>query len=123
MLAPHDLTHVQFVVLACLWWIEDHEAVHPTQAHLAQQAGIDPMMTSQVARKLEHRGLLERHIDHADSRARQLSITPAGRALLTAALADVDAADELYFGALGSQRVDLLAALATLDAICADDDT
>ncbi|MGO9792816.1 MAG: MarR family winged helix-turn-helix transcriptional regulator [Solirubrobacteraceae bacterium] len=107
---------MQFVLLACLWWIEDHEPSRPTQAQLAEQAGIDPMMTSQVARKLELRGLLERQRDSSDSRARQLSITESGRALLNGALADVDAADELYFGALGARRPAFLAALATLDA-------
>ncbi len=112
----HELTHVQFVVLACLWWIEDHERLAPTQAQLAQQAGIDPMMTSQVARKLELRGLLERHVDRSDSRARQLSLTRSGRTLLTAALADVDAADEQYFAVLEQQRAGFLAALAALAA-------
>ncbi len=107
---------MQFVVLACLWWIEDHKQLAPTQAQLAQQAGIDPMMTSQVARKLELRGLLERHIDRSDSRARQLSLTRSGRALLKGALAEVDAADELYFGALEQERAGFLAALAALDA-------
>ncbi len=104
------------MVLACLWWIEDHERLRPTQAQLAQQAGIDAMMTSQVARKLELRGLLERRIDRTDSRARQLSITQPGRALLKHALADVDTADALYFGALGERRPAFLAALAALDA-------
>lgn len=111
----HQLTHVQFVLLACLWWIEDHERSRPTQAQLAQQARIDPTMTSQVARKLELRGLLERQVARVDSRARQLSITPSGRALLRGALADVDAADELYFGVLGEQLPAFLAALAALD--------
>lgn len=120
-LARHELTHVQFVVLACLWWIEDHERSRPTQAQLAQQAGIDAMMTSQVARKLELRGLLERRIDRTDSRARQLSITQPGRALLKHALADVDTADELYFGALGERRPAFLAALAALDATTSRD--
>jgi hypothetical protein len=24
VLKPHDLTHVQFVLLASLWWLQDH---------------------------------------------------------------------------------------------------
>ncbi|MGI8412862.1 MAG: MarR family winged helix-turn-helix transcriptional regulator [Solirubrobacteraceae bacterium] len=116
VLAPHELTHVQFVLLASLWWLEDNERQHPTQAQLAAQAGIDPMMTSQVARKLEDRGLLERRIDRDDSRARQVRLTHAGRALLSVALADVEAADETHFGALEGRRRAFLDALATLDA-------
>src|SRR5207244_5965381 len=66
-LAPHELTHVQFVLLASLWWLEDHSLEAPTQASLAEQAGTDPMMTSQVLRKLETRGLLERAADARDN--------------------------------------------------------
>jgi DNA-binding MarR family transcriptional regulator len=113
-LAPHRLTHVQFVLLASLWWLEDHEQQAPTQARLAAHAGVDTMMTSQVARKLEARDLLERRIDRADSRARLMRLTRSGRALLAAALADVEAADEIYFSALGEERQAFLAGLATL---------
>jgi DNA-binding MarR family transcriptional regulator len=69
VLESHQLTHMQFVLLASLWWLADHEDRPPTQARLAQQAGTDPMMTSQVIRKLEARGLLERALDPTDSRA------------------------------------------------------
>ncbi len=107
---------MQFVVLARLWWMEGHEHPQPTQAQLALQAGIDPMMTSQVARKLELRGLIERHADETDTRARKLSITAAGRVVLSGALADVEDADTHYFEALGDRLPGLLAALAALDS-------
>ena len=74
------------------------------------------MMTSQVARKLEARGLLERRAGHADSRARQLRLTPSGRVALTAALADVEAADEAHFHSLGDQLPTFAAALTLLDS-------
>nr|BFE55335.1 MarR family transcriptional regulator [Saccharothrix mutabilis subsp. capreolus] len=95
-LAPHDLTHVQFVLLATLWWLEDGEG-RPTQQRLAEQAGTDAMMTSQVVRKLAERGLVGRDVDPADSRARRLATTAAGREVLTGALADVEAADAAFF--------------------------
>jgi DNA-binding MarR family transcriptional regulator len=115
-LAPHDLTHVQFVLLASLWWLADHSHEPPTQRELAEQAGTDPMMTSQVIRKLEARGLLERALDPTDSRARRLHLTAAGRTLVGLALADVEAADEDYFAALGRQREAFRHALQTLEA-------
>src|SRR3954469_18134815 len=65
-LAPHDLTHVQFVLLATTWWLGQDEP--PTQQALAAQAGTDTMMTSQVVRKLAERGLLTRQQDPADAR-------------------------------------------------------
>ena len=42
-LTPHDLTHVQFVLLATL---TSHETPL-TQSQLAESASTDPMMTSQ----------------------------------------------------------------------------
>ena len=78
-LAPHDLTHVQFVLLASLWWLQEHGTAPPTQAQLAEQAGTDLMMTSQVIRRLEGRGLVSRDRDPADSRAWRLALTAAGR--------------------------------------------
>jgi DNA-binding MarR family transcriptional regulator len=116
VLESHELTHVQFVLLASLWWLVDHDDHSLTQAQLAQQAGTDPMMTSQVTRKLETRGLLERAQDPTDSRARRLRLTAAGRALVRRALSDVEAADEEYFAALGSQRESFIRALRTLEA-------
>ena len=115
VLEPYELTHVQFVLLTSLWWLADHEDRPPTQARLAQHAGTDPMMTSQVTRKLEARGLLERAFDPADSRARRLHLTVAGRAVVAQALKDVEAADEDYFAALGRQRDAFVRALGTLE--------
>lgn len=114
MLAPHDLTHVQFVLLASLWWLEDHGDQPPTQTQLANQAGTDPMMTSQVIRKLETRGLLERPLDAADSRARQLRLTAAGRRCVASALADVESADDDFFAPIGKRQQAFLQALGTL---------
>jgi DNA-binding MarR family transcriptional regulator len=114
-LRPHDLTHVQFVLLASLWWLEDHLPGPPTQVRLAEQAGTDPMMTSQVLRGLEARGLLERAADPSDGRARRLRLTPRGGDLIAGALADVESADGDYFAPLGQRQeafVDALAALA-----------
>ena len=57
-LRPLGLTHVQFVLLASTWWLTDvaHETV--TQRRVAEHAGTDATMTSQVLRALEARGLV-----------------------------------------------------------------
>jgi DNA-binding MarR family transcriptional regulator len=107
---------VQFVLLASLWWLEDHEPEPPTQARLAEQAGTDPMMSSQVLRKLEARALLERTPDPDDTRARRLHLTPAGRDLVAGALADVERADAAYFARLEHRQEGFLEALAALAA-------
>jgi DNA-binding MarR family transcriptional regulator len=115
-LAPYGLTHVQFVLLTSLWWLQEHGAGHPIQADLAEHAGTDPMMTSQVIRKLAARGLVERHPDPADSRAFRLAVTASGTGLLAGALADVEAADDAYFAVLGGQRAAFGQALARLSS-------
>jgi DNA-binding MarR family transcriptional regulator len=102
-LAPHDLTHVQFVLLASLWWLVGHSG-EPSQQRLAEHAGTDPMMTSQVLRKLADRGFVTRSVDPSDSRARLLSLTASGQTLVAAAMKDVEDADVAYFAGLGSEQ-------------------
>lgn len=96
VLGPLDLTHVQFVLLASAWWLNRAGAA-PNQQTLARHAGTDVKMTSQVLRKLEEKGLLERTVDPADTRARQLRVTDAGAALAQRAIGVVEAADAAFF--------------------------
>jgi DNA-binding MarR family transcriptional regulator len=95
-LAPLELTHVQFVLLACVWWLEEHGST-PNQLQLARQAGTDVKMTSQVVRKLEAKGLIERAVDPADTRARRLRATPAGARLAGRAIGAVEDVDARFF--------------------------
>ena len=69
-LAPFDLTHVQFVLLAVLASTDNTMSV--TQRDLAERAATDPMMTSQVLRVLEGKGLIVRLAHPTDGRARTL---------------------------------------------------
>jgi DNA-binding MarR family transcriptional regulator len=98
VLAPLDLTHVQFVLLSCAWWINDHGQV-PNQLALARQAGTDVKMTSEVVRKLEAKGLLVRETDPRDTRARRIRITPAGVTVALRAITEVERADRIFFQA------------------------
>jgi DNA-binding MarR family transcriptional regulator len=95
-LAPLDLTHVQFVLLVCLWWLEGQGST-PNQLQLARQAGTDVKMTSQVVRKLEAKGLIERAVDPADTRARHLRTTKAGSRLARRAIVAVENVDARFF--------------------------
>lgn len=96
VLAPLELTHVQFVLLACTWWLGEQGQV-PNQLQLAVQAGTDVKMTSQVVRKLQAKGLLDREVDPADTRARRLRLTPRGAALASQAIAAVEPVDAQFF--------------------------
>ena len=100
-LAPHELTHVQYVLLATLVWHRSHEPDVPlTQVDLAALAATDVMMTSQVLRALEAKGLVDRMPHPHDGRARVLRPTPDGLAAAQRATGDVERADAEYFAAL-----------------------
>lgn len=95
-LGGHGLTHVQFVLLASTWWLGG-EGQPPTQRGIADHAGTDPMMTSQVLRALERQRLVARTADRDDGRAMRVRITPEGEARLGPALRDVEATDAEFF--------------------------
>lgn len=111
-LGPCDLTHVQFVLLASLTWLNSETPV--TQRELAEHAHTDPMMTSQVLRVLETKGLIERGPHPTDARARALTATPKGAALANTANAAVEAVDQRFFARLGDEQPHFAAMLRHL---------
>ncbi|PBC76066.1 MarR family transcriptional regulator [Streptomyces sp. TLI_235] len=111
-LKPHGLTHVQFVLLASLSWLQADGPV--TQKQLADHAATDPMMTSQVLRALESRGLVHRLPHPHDRRARALAATDEGRALADRAVAAVEACDRAFFEPLGEDAGTFTTALRSL---------
>ena len=96
-LAPFDLTHVQFVLLATLTWLRSGAPI--SQRELANQAHTDPMMTSQVLRTLEGKGLVRREPHPIDGRSLALTVTRSGAALANEA---VEAVDRAFFSRLES---------------------
>ncbi|MBS0605266.1 MAG: winged helix-turn-helix transcriptional regulator [Verrucomicrobia bacterium] len=99
-LAALDLTHVQFVLLASISWLETHQK-HLTQAQLASHAKTDPMMTSQVLRTLEKEGYIKRHAHPTDTRAFSLWTTAKGKRAVEKALVVVEKVDGEFFAPLG----------------------
>ncbi|GGR39100.1 MarR family winged helix-turn-helix transcriptional regulator [Deinococcus ruber] len=111
-LEPLGLTHVQFVLLACNWWLNSHGET-PNQLRLAEQAGIDVKMTSQVLRALEAKGLTARTPDPTDTRAKRLQVTAKGALLAPRAVEVVEAVDHAFFQAgLNPQTLDFLRKLS-----------
>jgi DNA-binding MarR family transcriptional regulator len=103
-LRPLGLTHVQFVLLASTWWLTQVAGAKPTQRRLAEHAATDPMMTSQVLRTLEGRGLVTRQVDPDDSRALRLGVTEPGAQLALKAIRVVEAADAEFFAPAGERE-------------------
>ena len=112
-LRPLGLTHVQFVLLASLSWLDSTGPV--SQRELATHAATDQMMTSQVVRALEAKALVVRAPHPVDGRARALTLTPAGRELADAAVVVVEACDRDFFAALGTREAAFTRALALLE--------
>jgi DNA-binding MarR family transcriptional regulator len=116
-LKSHDLTHVQYVLLASLVWMQVHDAGRTiTQAELAGFAATDRMMTSQVLRALEAKQLVRREHHPNDGRARALLATEVGIAAAQRATTDVEAADAAFFAPLGENTNGFVAELALLTA-------
>lgn len=116
-LRPLELTHVQFVLLAAVWWLSEQAgdvAGLPSQRQVATHAAVDVMMTSQVVRVLEARGLVTRAPDPADARVRRLTVTDPGRDLAEQAIEVVEAADAAFFRQVRdpAQLLDVLHQLA-----------
>ena len=97
-LKPFGLTHVQYVLLASLAWLQSEGPM--TQKQLADHAAADVMMTSQVLRVLEDRGLVRRAPHPADGRARALSLTDAGQDLANRTVSAVEECDRTFFSPL-----------------------
>ena len=115
-LGPLGLTHVQFVLLACTYWL-NRQGLDPSQAKVARQAGTDVKMTSQVVRTLEAKGLIVREVDPADSRARRLRVTAAGAELAPRAMAAVERADAAFFAPVSAEdSLGILTRLARFEA-------
>ena len=97
-LRPTGLTHVQFVLLACTWWL-GRDGVGARQTAIAAQAGTDAVMTSEVLRRLEAKGLVTRNADPSDARARLVRATDRGAQVAREAIALVESVDAEFFPA------------------------
>jgi DNA-binding MarR family transcriptional regulator len=114
-LKVHDLTHVQYVLLASLVWMQAHDAdLIITQAELAEFAATDRMMTSQVLRALEGKKLILRDHHPSDRRARAPHATAAGILAAQHATHDVEDADRIFFAPLREKTSAFVAELTLL---------
>lgn len=92
-----------FILHCKLLWLSSKEECI-TQIMLARHTKLDVMMTSQVLRALESRGLILRLAHPIDTRAKMLKLTQAGRKLAIGEVPDVENVDNTFFGVLGKKR-------------------
>lgn len=113
VLAPHNLTQVQFAILASILWLENVES-SLNQQKIADYVGIEKMMTSEVIRTLEKKKLIKRITDIADGRGSIVHLLPAGRKTTLAALGDVEREDDLFLSPLKLKKKAFLEQLSLL---------
>ncbi|MFI6942536.1 MarR family winged helix-turn-helix transcriptional regulator [Streptomyces sp. NPDC050418] len=89
-LAPLDLTHAKYALLASLYGMTAGGST-PSQRQLADHTGLEALYVSKLVRSLETSGLLERTKDPTDSRAVRLALTAQGRTTATEAITVVQA--------------------------------
>jgi MarR family transcriptional regulator, organic hydroperoxide resistance regulator len=100
-LAPYDITHSQFVLLASILWLSESGAPI-TQIVLSGHTKIDPMTTSIVLRTLQKKQLITRTEHATDTRAKTVCLTPQGRTLAAQAIKIIEEFDRDFFSQLGA---------------------
>jgi len=112
-LEKHELTHSQFVLLASIHWLTlSKQSV--TQILLSSHTKIDPMSTSTVLRSLQEKGLLKRQEHETDTRAKTVSLTDKGIALVNQAVKTVEQYDDEFFSPLAKESKDFNKKLVAL---------
>jgi DNA-binding MarR family transcriptional regulator len=104
VLSPLGLTHLQFVLLANLAWLEHTNTKKATQADLSKNCKIDVNTTSQVLRTLEKKEYIERVRQGGDERSKFPALTESGRELVKKALVIVENEDQKFFQRLTSGK-------------------
>src|SRR5437899_4819570 len=84
-LAPLELTHAQYSLLASLYGLS-RGGLRPSQRELADFSGLEPVYVSKLVRAMERSGLVDRDPNPADPRAVQLRLTERGREIAEAAI-------------------------------------
>jgi len=101
-LAPLDLTHSQFVILASTHWLQLQQK-EVTQVLLSEHTHIDPMTTSTVLRTLQSKSLILRQEHATDTRAKTVVLTSTGIKLVKQAVKIVEGFDKSFFGRLDTK--------------------
>ena len=98
-----NLTHPQFVVLASLAYLSQHDN-EVTQVMISKLSGIDVMTVSQILSLLEKRGFVERKEHSRDTRAKAVLLNVKGSEILQTAVPLIEQIDELFFGKLDNNE-------------------
>jgi DNA-binding MarR family transcriptional regulator len=116
-LEPHDISHAQFVIMAILLWFGKHN-YDTTQILIVNWSKLDKMTVSKSLKKLVALELVHR-VEHAtDTRAKSVSLTDKGKALVYKLVPIVEHIDADFFGKLPDNNQQSL--IQHLKALAAD---
>lgn len=102
-LKQQHITHPQFIVLATLAYLSQYEQ-EITQVLLADKTNIDVMTISQILENLEKKDYIIRNVSSRDSRAKSITLTPAGFEKANQTVPLVEHIDQQFFAALGENK-------------------
>ncbi len=97
------LTHPQFVTLAALGYLQQHQE-EVKQIDIAVNTDMDVMTVSTIVRNLEKQALINRKASKIDTRAKVITITSKGTLILNQALKIVETIDKAYFSVLQEDK-------------------
>ena len=97
----HGISHMQYAVLASVYWLVLHSGKEVTQTILAQHTRIAPMTISQMFKVLEAKGYICRKTHSSDIRAKAVALTPDGKELVRKAINTILNVDTKFFQVLG----------------------
>lgn len=106
LLAEHQITHVQYLLLATIIWMDEQD-LPINQISLARQANSHKMMTSKVLRSLEKQGYVFRKDNPRDTRSKLISLTYLGKQKFHEVKQLFESEDRKFFGKLERNRFSL----------------
>ena len=99
VLQLYEVSHGQFVIMALLLWLREHK-LETNQVQIVQYSKLDKMTVSQALKKLAAQGLVHRIEHETDTRAKNVTLTIKGVALVRTLVPLVEAMDKHFFGRL-----------------------
>lgn len=110
VLEKAGLSHAQFVIMAVLCWLMEHEQ-NTNQVDIARMSKLDKMTISKGLRKLEQEKLIKRTEDPNDTRAKQVKLTAKGKKEVIDAIAQIEETDGIFFSRLNAKEISTLNSL------------
>lgn len=96
-----DITPSQFSVLACYFYLQNHQDELPTQALVCEHSKLDKMHVSDITKALLQKKLLSKKSNKEDSRSYRLELTANGATICNKAVRLIEKLDHQFFGHAG----------------------